>query len=249
MADSLAPDDIRLVADALRRARKVVVSSGAGMSAESGVETFRDQDGLWSKFDPDELATLAGFRRNPARVWAWYRARRQQLARVEPHVGHRLLATWQERVDQLVVVTQNVDGLHRRAGSRSVVELHGRLDVVRCVDCGGERQTLEDLGPEPRCDVCGGRLRPGVVWFGEQIPEIEAAFAHARDCDLMLVIGVSGQVEPAASLADVARHGGATLVEVNPQATTRSALMHVRLRAACGPALAEIERAWAVAAS
>jgi NAD-dependent deacetylase len=242
----MTPTDVQFVARAIAAARRVVVSTGAGMSAESGVATFRDPEtGLWTRFNPAELATPQAFARDPLAVWAWYRERRRQLTEVRPHAGHFILADWQERLD-LTVITQNVDGLHSRAGSRRVVELHGRLDVARCPSCGEEKRGLIDLGPDPRCELCGARLRPGVVWFGESLPQaaLGAAFECARACEVMLIIGTSSVVEPAASLADAAREAGATLVEINPHETERSHLMHVSLRSPCGPALQALDETW-----
>jgi len=237
---------VRQAAEILARARRVCVSSGAGMSKESGIDTFRDDNGLWSKFDPDELATPEAFARNPVKVWDWYRQRRAQLRQVQPHVGHRLLAEWEERVEELVVVTQNIDGLHHAAGSKNVIELHGRLDTVCCTACAYRQQGLEDLGPDPRCPDCGARLRPGVVWFGELLPPgaLEAAYAAAQRCDVLLLIGTSGVVQPAASLAEVARGYGAKLIEINPNATALSRLADVCVRLGCGEALAGIDVEW-----
>jgi len=217
------------------------------MSAESGVPTFRDaQTGYWSKFNPEDLATPEAFARDPKFVWAWYRQRRQQLRRIEPHVGHRLLAEWEQRIADFTLVTQNVDGLHHRAGSKNVVELHGRLDVVRCTSCEHRIVGLDDLGEDPRCDKCGARLRPGVVWFGEMLPPgaLESAFDAARRCEVLLVIGTSGVVQPAASLIDAARLHGAFVVEINPSTTLLSPTCDVCLRAPCGAALRAIEEAW-----
>jgi len=217
------------------------------MSAESGLSTFRDpQTGIWSKFRPEELATPEAFARDPKKVWAWYRERRQQLARVEPHEGHRVLAAWEQRVRDLTLVTQNVDGLHRRAGSQNVIELHGRLDVARCTACAHEHRGLDDLGPDPRCPKCNARLRPGVVWFGEMLPPgaIERAFDAAAHCEAFVVIGTSGVVQPAASLADAAKSAKAAVIEINPQATPLSHLADVCLRSGCREALTAIEAAW-----
>ncbi len=237
---------IRQAAEYLLSAQRVCVSSGAGMSAESGVPTFRDDSGYWSKFNPAELATPEAFAHDPQKVWAWYRERREALARIEPHEGHRILAEWESRVPEMVVVTQNVDGLHHLAGSNNIIELHGRLDVVRCTACPYSIQGLDDLGPDPRCPDCGQRLRPGVVWFGEMLPSgaLEAAFAAARHCDVLLVIGTSGVVQPAASLADVAKSAGARMIEINPNATPLSAYADVCLRAGCRDALKAIDQAW-----
>ena len=233
----------------LAAAKAVCVSTGAGMSAESGLETFRDDDGLWSKFDVEELATPEAFRRDPVKVWAWYRWRRQKLAAVQPHEGHRILAAWETRVPSLTIVTQNIDGLHHRAGSRNVVELHGRLDVARCTYCDYSVQGLDDLGPDPACPVCTKRLRPGVVWFGEPLPAgaLHTAFDAAQHCAAFVVIGTSGVVQPAASLVDSAKACGAQIVEINPHSSELSHLADVCLRDACRSALTQIDAAWRAA--
>ena len=231
----------------LSRASRVCVSTGAGMSKESGIETFRDEEtGLWTKFDAQELASPEGFRRDPEKVWAWYRWRRAGLASIGPHEGHRLLAEWEERVDEFTLVTQNIDGLHERAGSHNVIELHGRLDLVRCTFCDYSVQGLEDLGPDPSCPVCAKRLRPAVVWFGEALPAgaIEAAFQAAHTCDVFLVIGTSGVVQPAASLANAAKSFGAAVIEVNPNQTELSYLADVIVSGGCREALTAIDEAW-----
>ena len=227
----------------LANARSVCVLTGAGMSAESGVPTFRDPDGHWSRFNPAELATPQAFQRDPLKVWAWYRQRREALQRVLPHAGHRVLAAWEHRIGDFHVITQNVDGLHHRAGSQNVIELHGRLDVVRCVGCRKGRQTLEDLGPDPHCDSCSSRLRPGVVWFGEPLPNdaFEHAVEAARRCDLMLVIGTSGQVQPAASLAELARGYGAKLIDINPNRSELSDIADLWIAGKCGDVLTAID--------
>jgi NAD-dependent deacetylase len=238
---------IEQVAALLARARSVCVSTGAGMSKESGIETFRDDEtGLWSKFDPQELATPEAFRRDPVKVWDWYRWRRAKLAQIEPHAGHRLLAEWEQRVPDFVVVTQNIDGLHHRAGSRNVIELHGRLDVARCTYCDYTVQGLDDLGPEPACPVCMKRLRPAVVWFGEPLPAgaVEAAFLAAQRCNVFVLIGTSGVVQPAASLADAAKAYGAAIIEVNPNVTELSNLADVVVRLGCRDALTAVDAAW-----
>ena len=230
----------------LSRARRVCVSTGAGMSVESGLETFRDENGLWSKFSVEELATPQAFRRDPEKVWAWYRERRRRLATVAPHEGHRVLAEWEQRIDDFTLVTQNIDGLHHRAGSRRVLELHGRLDVARCTYCDYSVQTLDDLGPEPACPVCMKRLRPAVVWFGEPLPEdaLSAAFAAAARCDVMLVIGTSGVVQPAASLVELSHYNGTRVIEINPNVTELSHLAQVCLRGGCRDTLVALDAAW-----
>ena len=211
--------DLVVVRDWVRAARRIVVLSGAGMSAESGVPTFRDaQTGLWANFRPEELATEAAFRARPQLVWDWYVLRREQLARVEPNAGHRAIAAFQQRhPGRLTVATQNVDGLHQRAGSPGVLALHGSilddcwLDPPRACCAAAPPQP----GRPPRCAACGNLRRPAVVWFGELLPARELADAEeaAAACDLMLVVGTSGVVYPAAGLARTAR---GRVVVVNP---------------------------------
>ena len=242
MSDGSTETAVRLLAEAQR----ICVSTGAGMSAESGIETFRDEDGLWSKFNPEELATPEAFERDPVKVWEWYRLRREGLASVAPHIGHRLLAEWETRGVNLTVVTQNIDGLHHRAGSRRVIELHGRLDSVRCTACDYSQRGLDDLGAEPRCPDCGERVRPDVVWFGETLPvaALTSAFDVVENCDLLVLIGTSGVVYPAAGFPELAHRSGARLIEINPNPTPHSSLADARIRAACGTALMDLERAW-----
>lgn len=239
-------DDVIRAADLLRSAARLCVSTGAGMSAESGVATFRDAAGLWTEFDPEDFATPQAFERDPVKVWSWYRWRRAKLAECEPHEGHRLLAEWESRVGELVVITQNIDGLHHRAGSTHVIELHGRLDLARCVRCPYTIQGLDDLGPDPHCPDCGARLRPGVVWFREPLPEdnLRRAEQAAQNCDVMLVIGTSGVVYPAAGLVETALAFGAKLIEINPGRTPFTQHADVYLPMACGAALSAIDRAW-----
>ncbi len=238
---------VKRVAEWLAQARSVCVSTGAGMTAESGVPTFRDaQPGHWSRFRPEDLATPEAFDRDPRFVWGWYRRRRAKLRKIEPHVGHVLLSEWESRLPNFTVVTQNVDGLHHRAGSQHVIELHGRLDAARCVSCNYQRSDLDDLGEDPKCPDCSERLRPGVVWFGEALPSgaIEAAYAAAGTCELMLVIGTSGVVQPAAALAGAAREAHAHVVEINPAPTPISDVADVCLRSTCSAALSAIDVVW-----
>ncbi|MCA9243781.1 MAG: NAD-dependent deacylase [Phycisphaerales bacterium] len=236
--------DIVQVAEMLRGAGRVVALTGAGMSAEAGVPTFRDGGGVWKNFRPEELASPEGFARDPLRVWAWYRERRAGLARIEPHEGHRVLARWEARFESMAVVTQNVDGLHHRAGSQRVFELHGRLDETRCVACECRIVGLDDLGPDPRC-ACGARMRPGVVWFGELLPvdTLEAGMELARQADVCLVIGTSGVVYPAASVAEVAKQGGAAFVEINPQPGALASIADVCLRGGAVEMLTKLDDA------
>jgi NAD-dependent deacetylase len=227
----------------VRSARAIAVLSGAGMSAESGVPTFRDAlTGLWARFDPQQLATEAAFRRQPPLVWDWYAERRAALDRVQPNAGHVAIADFQRRQPgRLTVITQNVDGLHQRAGSAGVLALHGNLAQDRWLDapraCCNEA-VLAD-GRPPRCGVCGNLRRPAVVWFGEMLPEAEltAAQAAAEACDLMLVVGTSGEVYPAAGLASVAGQAGARVLIVNPDATALDGVATRCLRATAAVAL------------
>ena len=219
---------------ALRDARRVCVLTGAGVSAESGVPTFREaQTGLWAKYDPMALATPEAFDNDPQLVWRWYRWRRDLVARAEPNAGHYALASLAERLPELTLVTQNVDGLHQRAGSRDVIEFHGSLfaDVCSARRCHFDPAAVRDA-ELPACPTCGALLRPGVVWFGEAIPERAnaAAFEAAAACDVFFSIGTSSLVYPAAGLISVARDNGALSVEINPNETPASASVDLSIR-------------------
>lgn len=207
----------------LRAARRVAVLTGAGVSAESGVPTFRDaQSGLWGRYRPEDLATPEAFRRNPKLVWDWYAMRREQVHSVQPNPGHRALAELEQRVPDFLLITQNVDGLHQRAGSRNVVELHGNISRVKCFEDGALVEQWDDSGETPpRCPRCGGFLRPDVVWFTESLPEdaFTRALTAASRCEVFLSIGTSTLVYPAAGLPRDALNAGAVVVEVNPNPT------------------------------
>ncbi|HEX4882886.1 MAG TPA: NAD-dependent deacylase [Casimicrobiaceae bacterium] len=237
------------LARALRNARRVAILTGAGVSAESGVPTFRDAlTGLWENFDPLDLATPSAFHRNPKLVWDWYAARRAQVRAVAPNPGHFAAVRIEQRVPAFLLATQNVDGLHARAGSRRLVELHGNIARVRCSREPGRIVEAwdEPAGAEPpRCPSCGAWLRPDVVWFEESLPvdALAAAEDAARACDLLLVVGTSGEVYPAAALPQDAKAAGATIVEVNPSATPLSGLADHVLRAPSGVALPALVRA------
>ena len=227
------------VARALREARQVVALTGAGISAESGVPTFRDaQTGLWAKYDPQELATPQSFRRNPKLVWDWYAWRRELVAAAEPNPGHFALAEIERRVPQFTLITQNVDSLHQKAGNIAVIELHGNISRIKCY----EEDKIVDHWQEPdgdglpRCPRCGGMLRPDVVWFGEMLPAaaLQQAINASRSADFFLTIGTSGIVQPAASLPFEAIENGAIAVEINPSETSLSAWMHHELRGPSG---------------
>ncbi|HKI70451.1 MAG TPA: NAD-dependent deacylase [Verrucomicrobiae bacterium] len=208
----------------IKNARRVVVLTGAGVSAESGVPTFRDaQTGLWSKFDPEELATPGAFRRNPRLVWDWYAYRRKLVAAAKPNPAHEALVRMEKLFPEFHLITQNIDGLHQRARSRNVIELHGNIIRTKCFDEGTIISTWNETGEvPPKCPNCGGPLRPDVVWFNEPLPEKETtlAFQVSANCDIFFSIGTSALVYPAALLPLEALAGGATVVEINPQATS-----------------------------
>jgi NAD-dependent deacetylase len=223
--------------------RQLAVLTGAGMSADSGVPTFRDaQTGLWSRFDPMQLASPEGFREDPTLVWRWYAWRRELVARAEPNAGHRALAHAQARFDRLRIVTQNVDGLHQRAGSREVLELHGNILRTRCLQaCGIRFEAPDELpaGEPPRCPGCGSWLRPDVVWFGEMLDPATLREAEDACCGaaVVLVVGTSGLVYPAAGLPMLARRAGAKVVIVNPHPSEIDAVADVVLRGSAATVL------------
>lgn len=211
----------------------VVFFTGAGVAAESGVPTFRDTDGLWSKYDPYELASPDGFRKDPELVSEWYEHRRQKALNVEPNPGHFAITDFQKLFPNSVVITQNVDGLHERAGNREILELHGNLHRVKCFKCS---QPLNQ--GEKSCE-CGGLARPDVVWFGESLNPIHLSKAldHARSAVLFFTIGTSTQVFPAAQMPFAAREAGAFVIEINPHLTPFSAMADLSLQQPSGLAL------------
>jgi len=223
----------------------LAVLTGAGMSAESGIPTFRDaMTGLWSRFDPAELASDAGFRAQPQRVWQWYAERRDGVRRAEPNAGHRALAAFDQRhPGVLAIVTQNVDDLHQRAGNRDAIRLHGDILEDRWLDACARQPpcavAAASGGTPPRCAECGNPVRPGVVWFGEMLPAHALAQAEqaARQCRVLLVVGTSGAVWPAAGLAAAARRAGAWVAIVNPQASEIDDEAHLLLRGSAADVL------------
>jgi NAD-dependent deacetylase len=245
------------IADLLRKATRVVVLTGAGISAESGVPTFRDkQTGLWEKYEASDLATPSAFRRDPPLVWGWYEWRRMTVLRAQPNAAHRAIAAMAERVPGVTLVTQNVDDLHERAGSRQVVHLHGEIGRPYCEACSHPYPpslTVPAI-PEggcriepPQCTVCGGRIRPGVVWFGESLPDVEwlAAWDAARQCEVFLCVGTSALVQPAASLTTIASRAGAVTVQVNPNPTALDSAVSFTIRGLAGEVLPRLVRqAW-----
>lgn len=230
----------------LRSGLSAAVLTGAGVSAESGISTFRQaQTGLWAKYRPEDLATPEAFRRDPRMVWEWYAWRRGVVAEVQPNPGHYALVEMERRLPVFTLITQNVDGLHRLAGSQKVLELHGNIQRVKCFDCGQVCEHWDEDGdPPPRCPLCGGMLRPDVVWFGEMLPHdaLEAAFEAAVGCGVFFSVGTSSQVQPAASLAGVAKQAGAVLVEVNLEETPLSRQADFALRGLSGEILPELVR-------
>jgi NAD-dependent deacetylase len=245
--DESLTEIILQIGAALRSARRVTVLSGAGISAESGLPTFRNaQTGLWAQYRPEDLATPAAFRRNPRLVWEWSMQLAELAARSQPNPAHYALAELERRIPTFTLITQNVDGLHQRAGSTNVIELHGSSTRVRCFDEGliveGWTQAAE---VPPRCPRCGGLLRPDVVWFGELLPDqlLDAAQAAADACDLFLSIGTSGEVEPAASLPYRALRRGAALVVVNLDVTTRASGSISSIHGLAGQVLPALVRA------
>ena len=230
--------------EALRSSRHICVLTGSGISAESGVPTFREaQTGLWERFDPHELATPEAFLTDPVLIWNWYRWRRDLVAKVKPNSGHRALVDLQAQVRDFTLITQNVDGLHQRAGSQNVIEFHGNLFEDRCFveDCVVTEE-YDASATVPTCPACGSNLRPGVVWFGEAIPQnaLQDSMTAASSCDLFLSIGTSSLVWPAAGLADTARAAGATIVEVNPDTTPLSNATDFQLNGNAGTILPEL---------
>jgi NAD-dependent deacetylase len=241
----VTPEGVERAVRWLAEAERVVVSTGAGMSKESGIPTFRDaQEGLWARYDPEALATERGFRADPRLVWSWYAERRERILACEPHAGHRALAALEALLPSLTVVTQNIDGLHARAGSADVIELHGSIRRAKCLDAHhpftGTLPTGE--GDPPPCPRCGSPLRPDVVWFGEMLPAdaVERAWTLAETCDLMLVVGTSGMVYPAAELPHVAKRAGARVVEINPEPSGITPVADLFLQGAAGTVLPEL---------
>lgn len=229
---------------------RIVALTGAGVSQESGLRTFRDaQSGLWSQYRPEDLASPEAFRRDPQLVWDWYAWRRLAIEGVRPNAGHYALAEMARQIKAFTLITQNVDGLHEVAGSPDPVELHGNIRRVRCSKCNAYPGAWDTSGTDvPHCERCGGLLRPDVVWFGEPLPRdaLERAFRTSAACQVFLSVGTSGLVQPAASLPYAAQHAGALVVEINPEATPLSPTADYCLRGKSGDVLPALVRAlWA----
>lgn len=222
----------------MRRATRITILTGAGVSAASGIPTFRGPGGLWRTHRPEDLATLQAFSANPLLIWEWYDWRRQLITKAEPNPAHRAIAALTTRRPGTILVTQNVDGLHERAGSAIVLRLHGSLWRLRCLaGCGEGTPDWEDLSVPlaplpPLCPHCGGLARPAVVWFGERLdPDVLAAARDACGCDLFISAGTSAVVYPAAGLLTLARANGAVTAEINPDATSASGLVDIAVAA------------------
>ncbi len=240
-------DELTRAREKIEEAARIAVLTGAGISAPSGIPTFRDPGGLWENFKIEDYATPEGFARNPEEVWRWYAWRYRKIREAEPNEAHRLLAELERKKgDGFLLVTQNIDGLHQRAGSKRVIELHGSIHRARCTVCDyrAELPPPEDLAIPPKCPRCGALLRPDVVWFGELLPPgaFEAAVAAFRSADVALVVGTSAVVEPAASLGRLAKHAGAYLIEVNPEETPLTPLANLSLRAGAVEGLSALLR-------
>jgi NAD-dependent deacetylase len=235
------------IIETLKTSQRVAVLTGSGISAESGVPTFREaQTGLWSRFDPTELATPEAFKADPKLVWEWYTWRRQLISQAKPNPGHHALVEMEDFYPDFTLITQNVDGLHRLAGSRSIIELHGDISRTRCSQDNVQiSEQAESNEFPPRCPHCGSLLRPDVVWFGESLPSeaLEAAVFAVNSCQIFLSVGTSTLVEPAASLPFLALRNGATVIEINPQETPLTPLANFSSHHPAGKALPQLAAA------
>ena len=231
----------------LKKATRVVVMTGAGVSQESGLRTFRDaQAGLWAQYRPEDLATPGAFARDPKLVWDWYAHRRESAKGAHPNAGHYALAEMEKHIPEFTLITQNVDGLHHIAGNQNILELHGNILNVRCSDCGAFADDWsDDLDVVPRCSKCGGLLRPDVVWFEESLPreQLDAAIHATHSCQVFFSIGTSGVVHPAAALAHAAKAEGAVVVEINAEPTPLTSKADFAFHGKSGEILPELTRA------
>ncbi len=226
----------------IKDAKKIVFVTGAGISQESGIPTFRGNDGLWRKYDPMQLATIDAFYENPKLVWEWYEDRRKNILNAKPNPGHVAIAEL-EKFKDVTVLTQNIDGLHQRAGSSHVLELHGSIIRIKCTVCEFEDDISSSFGNlPPKCNRCGNILRPDVVWFGEPLPQKiwNQAIIEANTCEIMIIAGTSLVVSPANTLPIYAKQNNATLIEVNPEQTQMSSEMDMSLRTTSAKAIPSI---------
>ena len=234
---------LQAVRDLLSSAPRIAALTGAGISVESGIPTFRGAGGLWRRYKAENLATPGAFARDPKLIWEWYNWRREVIAGVEPNAGHRALAEIEQGASEFTLITQNVDGLHERAGSRNVLKVHGDIWTIRCTVCGAERTDFRTpLGAIPPLCSCGGLERPGVVWFGEALPEQvwTSAQRAAMEADVLLVVGTSAVVYPAAGLVNLAKSAGAKVVEINIAETPVSGSVDYSLRAPASEVLPQL---------
>lgn len=228
----------------LLKANSIVFFTGAGMSAESGISTFRGKDGIWNKLKPEELASFDAFMKNPDMVWEWYQYRRKIVKETGPNNGHIAIKEFQDLFSDVSVVTQNVDNLHNRVGSKTVYELHGNIERNYCVDCETFYNSPEVTFSErvPKCEKCGGLIRPDIVWFGEMLPQDVFANSEkaASQCDVCFIVGTSAVVYPAAYIPITARENGAYLVEVNIEESNISNQVDCFLKGKAGEVLPEL---------
>jgi NAD-dependent deacetylase len=229
------------IEEQLKKAKKIVFVTGAGISQESGIPTFRGNDGLWRNHDAMKLATIDAFYDNPKLVWEWYNERRQNIFAAEPNLGHKAIAEL-EKFSKVVVLTQNIDGLHQIAGSSKVLELHGSIVKIKCTVCDYKDEILTEFSDMPPFCTCGNILRPDVVWFGEGLPQDvwEEAIIHASSCDIMIIAGTSLVVSPANTLPIYAKQNNAILIEINPDETIMTSEMDVSIRSTSANALPEL---------
>jgi NAD-dependent deacetylase len=246
-------ETISAIVDILRKTERVAVLTGAGISAESGIPTFRGEQGLWKQYRAEELATPTAFAANPNLVWEWYDWRRGIIGSKKPHDGHKVLAQWENNFPVFSLITQNIDGFHKIAGSNNIIELHGNIWKLRCTEEGTVRENYETPLKEnpPHCPDCGALLRPHVVWFGENLDAavINEAFALSQGCEVMFVIGTSAVVQPAASLPLTAANSGATIIEINPDPTPLTSYTDISLRGKAGDLLPLINEEFSSAVS
>ncbi|MBN1213330.1 MAG: NAD-dependent deacylase [candidate division Zixibacteria bacterium] len=235
---------LKEVARLIKKSKRGVVLTGAGISAESGVPTFRGQDGLWKQYRPEELATLNAFLADPGLVWEWYNWRRELISQVKPNPGHYALCEFRNWFEDFTLITQNVDGLHRQAGLEDILELHGNINLNICVGCRRTDASVTAIDPADIavCKHCGEKLRPGVVWFGEMLPQdvIRESFKKAESADIFFSVGTSALVHPAAALPVAAKQNGAVLVEINPDRTPLTALADYYFAAKSGELLPQL---------
>ena len=250
----MSEEKIKQAAKVIKQAKRIAILTGAGVSKESGVPTFRDaMDGLWAKYDPQQLATARAFRQNPKLVWDWYQFRVGLVSKAKPNAGHFALAQLEHQFPETWTITQNVDALHEESGSKSVIHLHGNLSQYKCFgNCQGEPTIIDidsfewdrENGP-PACPHCGDWVRPNIVWFGEMLPldQLDKAKVVTIECDVMIVVGTSGLVTPAADLPRYAKETGATIIEANPDYSMITRIADIKLDGPSGEMLPKVVEA------